>query len=107
LYVAQSDPARPIWMAFNLTADHRLTGGREIGNAKKNMDEYPGLPDGMAVHASGAVFGSGPGGIYVMSPEGKLLGRIVTGGRTSNCTFDDGFRTLYITADDKICRLKL
>lgn len=39
------------------------------------------------------------------NPNGKLLGRIVTNERTSNCTIgDDGW--LYITADSNLCRVK-
>lgn len=107
LFVAQSDPNNPIWMAFPINADKTLGKGKVLHNAKSAMEEYPGLPDGLAVHSSGTIFGSGPGAIYVLSPEGKLLGRIVTGGRTSNCTFDESEKTLYITNDDKIVRVKL
>ena len=71
------------------------------------MKAFPGLPDGMAVHSSGTLFCSGPGGIYVMTPEGKLIGRIVTGGRTSNCTFDEDESNLYITNDANLCRVRM
>jgi len=107
LYVAQSDPERPIWMAFPIRADESLGEGKLLFDAAQYMQQHPGLPDGLAVHDSGVIFGSGPGAIYVISPAGKLLGRIVTGGRVSNCTFDEDQSTLYVTADDKICRLKL
>lgn len=61
----------------------------------------------MAVHPSGTLFGSGPGGIYVMTPAGELIGRIVTGGRTSNCTFDPDTSWLYITNDANLCRVRM
>ncbi|MGI9471277.1 MAG: SMP-30/gluconolactonase/LRE family protein, partial [Rubripirellula sp.] len=70
-------------------------------------EEFPGLPDGLAVAKDGTIFGSGPGGIYVITPAGKLLGRLITGGRTSNCTFSPDGKTLYITADSYLCRVKL
>lgn len=107
LYVAQSDPALPIWMAFPINDDKSVGEGKVIRNAAENMKEFPGLPDGLAVHPDGTVFGSGPGGIYVMQPDGKLLGRIITARRTSNCTFDTDAKTLYITADDFLCRVRL
>lgn len=107
LYVAQSDPALPIWMAFPINDDKSVGEGKVIGNAAEAMKQFPGLPDGLAVHPDGTVFGSGPGGIYVMQPDGKLLGRIITARRTSNCTFDTEAKTLYITADDFLCRVKL
>ena len=107
LYVAQSDPDNPIWMAFPINPDKTLGDSKILHNAKTAMDEYPGLPDGLTVHSSGVIFGSGPGAIYVLSPAGQLLGRIITGGRTSNCTFDDDEKTLYITNDKQIVRVKL
>lgn len=107
LYVAQSDPERPIWMAFPIDAQGALGEGRVLFDAKPYMAEFPGLPDGMAVADDGTVFGSGPGGVYVISPEGQLLGRLLTGGRTSNCTFDATEKTLYITADSYLCRVRM
>lgn len=107
LYVAQSDPEMPIWMAFPIKEDKTLGEGRELYNAKENMKEFPGLPDGLAVGPDGTIFGSGPGGIYVLNPDGKLLGRIITGGRTSNCALTPDAAWLYITADKQLCRIAL
>lgn len=107
LYVAQSDPERPIWMSFPILDDGKIGEGKELHNAKAAMDHYPGLPDGMAIANDGTIFGSGPGAIYVLTPEGKLIGRMITGGRVSNCTFDSEQKYLYITADDQLCRVKL
>lgn len=107
LYVAQSDPSNPIWMSFPVLEDKTLGTGKVLYDAKRFMGEYPGLPDGLAVHSSGLIFGSGPGGIYIITPEGKLLGRIITGGRTSNCAFGPGEKELYITADSNLCRVQI
>ena len=107
LYVAQSDPDNPIWMAFPLQEGNGLGEGRELMNATEFMKEAPGLPDGLVVHSDGTLFASGPGGIYVIRPDGTLIGRIFTGGKVSNCTFDDSESTLYITADDQVCRVRL
>lgn len=107
LFVAQSDPENPIWMSFPIKGDKTLGEGKVILSAKENIKEFPGLPDGLAVANDGTVFGSGPGGIYVFTPQGKLLGRLITGGRTSNCGFDTDQKTLYITADSYLCRVKL
>lgn len=107
LYIAQSDPANPIWMAFPINDDKTLGEGRVLLDAKEYIKEFPGLPDGLAVARNGVLFGSGPGGIYVITPEGKLLGRLITGGRTSNCTFSDDGKSLYITADAYLCRVRM
>ncbi|OYP33130.1 SMP-30/gluconolactonase/LRE family protein [Rhodopirellula sp. MGV] len=106
LYVAQSDPQNPIWKAFPIV-DGKLGEGKVLHDAKSAMRDFPGLPDGMTVAKDGTLFASGPGGIYVISPDGKLLGRILTEGRVSNCTFDREQNYLYMTADDFLCRVKV
>lgn len=107
LYVAQSDPDHPIWTAYPILDGDGLGKSRVLMNAGRFMKEAPGLPDGLVVHSDGTLFASGPGGVYVIQPDGTLIGRIFTGGRTSNCTLDDSESTLYITADDQVCRVRL
>ena len=107
LVVAQSDPANPIWISFPIKEDKTLGEGKVLLNAKENMKEFPGLPDGLAIAKDGTIFGSGPGGVYVFTPDGKLLGRLITAGRTSNCGFGPDQKTLYITADSYLCRVQL
>ncbi len=107
LYVAQSDAGQPIVAAFPIEDDGKLGPLKELANAKNFQKEFPGAFDGLAVHSSGTLFCSGPGGIYVITPEGNLLGRLITGGRVSNCAFDQDKKWLYITADKELCRIKM
>jgi gluconolactonase len=60
----------------------------------------PGGPDGMKVDIAGNVYCGGPGGIYVMDPQGRKLGRIVHGNpQTTNIAFGgDDWKTLYFTS---------
>jgi len=106
LYVAQSDPEAAVWMSFPLEQDGTLGQGSLLHDATESVGKLPGLPDGMAVDQHGNLFATGPGGVYVFAPNGKLLGRISTGEKTANCTFGgpDG-STLYLTADTYICRI--
>ncbi|MEM6688103.1 MAG: SMP-30/gluconolactonase/LRE family protein [Planctomycetota bacterium] len=107
LYVAQSDPSNPIWMAFDLS-EEGVGPGKVLMNASEFMNQHPGLPDGLDVHSNGWIFASGPGGIYVINPSNSsLVGRFVIGGRVSNCTLTPDQKFLYITADDKLCRVRL
>ena len=66
-----------------------------------------GLPDGLKVDVDGNLFATGPGGVFVFSPAGKHLGTIVTGEPTANCAFGDDGQTLYMTANDKLTRIRL
>ena len=60
----------------------------------------PGVPDGMKVDAAGNVYCGGAGGIWILDPQGKKLGRIVHGQpATTNIAFGgDDWRTLYFTS---------
>jgi gluconolactonase len=107
LYVAQSDPAAARWMAFPVEADGTLGKGRVLLDVTDSVIVRPGLPDGLAVDVDGNLFATRPGGVYVISPEGKHLGTIVTGEATANCAFGDDGRTLYITADTYLMRVRL
>ena len=70
-------------------------------------EERQGNPDGMVINKSGYLFATGPGGVLIISPEGKHLGTILTGEKTANCTFNQDESELYITADMHLMRVKL
>ena len=105
LYVAQSDPKNAIWMSFAVQADGTLSKGTLFYDATKEVGKMPGLPDGLSVDTQGNLWASGPGGIWIFSKEAKLLGRINTGERTSNCAFGEDGTTLFVTADSYLCRI--
>jgi gluconolactonase len=107
LYVAQSDPAAAMWRAFEVKADGTLGASRVFFDATAMAKTRQGLPDGMKVDADGNLFATGPGGVLIFSPAGRHLGTILTGQATSNCAFGDDGRTLYITADMYLMRVRV
>jgi gluconolactonase len=109
LVIANSDPKQAVWMAFPVEKDGTLGKGTVFHDATKEVGKKDrlGLPDGMCIDAKGNFFATGPGGVYVFTPKGELLGLINTGERTSNCTFGDDGSTLYMTTDHYITRIKL
>lgn len=107
LYVANSDPAKAIVMAYAVKDDGTLGAGRIFFDATKAAQEKkPGLPDGMKVSRDGTVWATAPGGVLVYSPAGKHLGTLATGVPTANLTFGEDGSTLYITADKNLARLR-
>jgi gluconolactonase len=108
LYVANSDPARPIWMAFDVQGDGTLANSRVFFDAARLVQEGKrGMPDGLAVDQGGNLFATGPGGVLIISPEGEHLGTIATGELAANCAFGDDGSTLYITSDPMLVRIRL
>jgi gluconolactonase len=108
LYVSNSDPERAIWMAYDVAADGTLAHGRLFFDATDKVKAgKKGLPDGLKVDEHGNLFAGGPGGVLVFSPEGKHLGTIVTTEPTANVAFGDDGTVLYMTAHDKLCRIRL
>lgn len=107
LYVAQSDPEAALWKAFPVKGDGTLAEGRVFYDATAAVEEgLPGLPDGLKVDEKGKLWATGPGGVYVITPDGKLLGRLSTGERTSNCAWGNDGTVLYLTADRYLCRIQ-
>jgi gluconolactonase len=106
LYVAQSDPKQAIWMAFSVKEDGTLGTGSLFFDATQMVGKLPGLPDGLTVDVQGNLWASGPGGILVLSPTGKLLGRVTTNEKTSNCVFGEDGATLFMTVDSYLCRVR-
>jgi gluconolactonase len=107
LYVANSDPDKPIWMAFPVKRDGTLGQGRVFFDATALVKaKKKGLPDGMKVDKDGNLFATGPGGVLVFTPGGKHLGTLATGVPTSNCGWGGDGSVLYVTADKDLCRIQ-
>ena len=109
LYVAVSDPNRPIIMKFSVEPDGLLGDGDVFFDASElqKKEGRKGLPDGLKVDKSGNLFATGPGGVLIIAPDGKHIGSILTTQATANCAFggDDG-STLYMTADMYLLRIQ-
>jgi gluconolactonase len=108
LYVAISDPRKPLWMAYDIQPDGTIARGRVFFDPAPLVAQgRVGSPDGMKVDRAGNLFATGPGGVLVLTPTGKHLGTIVTGERTANVAFGDDGSTLYMTADKTLQRIRV
>ncbi|MEE4216478.1 MAG: SMP-30/gluconolactonase/LRE family protein [Xanthomonadales bacterium] len=109
LYVANSQKEQSVWLAFDLDEKGNVKAGpRLFASAQKWADEgAKGLPDGMAVDVGGNLWATGPGGVFIIDPHGKILGLIQTGTAAANCAFggEDG-SMLYITSHKFLARIK-
>jgi len=108
LYVTQSEPGKAIVLAFSLDKKGNVTGKKLFADLSDlAAPDAPGLPDGLTVASDGTVFTSGPGGVIVLSKDGKRLGRIRNGKATANCKFGDDGKTLYLTSHNMLARIRL
>lgn len=109
LYVAVSDDKQPQWLAYDLQADGSVANKRVFYDASAliGVDGEHGLPDGMAVHTSGMIFATGPGGVWLFTPEGKVLAKIRTGKATANCSLSADEKVLFMTAHDTLMTVPL
>jgi gluconolactonase len=108
LFVSNCDPASAIIRAYALDADGAPTSASTFFDATPLIGAAaPGWPDGLKLDASGRLFACGPGGVLVLSPGGVLLGRIHAGRAIANCAFGEDGRTLFLTASDRIARIRL
>ena len=107
LYVAVSDPKLPYIWAFDVQSDGTIANGRKFFDATKFVAQgLKGLPDGMKVDVRGNLFATGPGGVLIISPEGKHLGTISTGEPTANCAWGEDGSMLYITCNHWLARIQ-
>jgi gluconolactonase len=106
IYIANSDPARKIWMRYNVKPDGALANGKVFSDVTAETED--GLPDGLKIDALGNVWATGPGGVWIFSPAGKLLGKIQPPEVPANLVFGDkDGKTLYMTARTGFYRIRV
>ncbi|MET2984062.1 SMP-30/gluconolactonase/LRE family protein [Aureibaculum conchae] len=107
VYIANADWKHAIWIAADVDEDGDISNGRLFFDATGNAPKEKGHPDGLKVNKNGIIFATGPGGVYILNPEGKHLGTILNDEFNTNCVLDDKEETLYITSGPKLMRVKL
>jgi gluconolactonase len=102
LYV--NDSRLGIIRMFDVRADGSVGPGRLFHKLTGNE---PGVADGMKVDVEGNVYCTGPGGVHVMDPRGKLLGRLKIPGHSTNMAWGgDDWRFLYVTTYNSVYRTR-
>ncbi len=107
LYVSNADRKRLVWTAFEVKPDGSLGKGRTLYDGTETMKDRRGTADGMKVDRRGNIFGAGPGGVYVIAPDGTLLGWFDFGGNVGNVAWGEDGSTLFIAANATVYRVRL
>src|SRR5215470_5577905 len=111
-----SHPTRNIFMSngsrdnyvnrYEVQPDGTLANGKLFFDMRGQTE--PGITDGLRVDTKGNIYETGPGGVWVISPEGKHLGTIRAPEMSTNIGFSDADKkTLYIAARSSIYRIRV
>lgn len=104
LYVNNSE-AKYI-AVFDVKPDGNVTNEQLFADLKDASQS--GVPDGLKLDLEGNVYSTGPGGVWILSPDGKLLGKISVPETATNVAWGESDRkTLYITANTSLYRIRL
>ena len=105
-YVDNWDTQRKIIMRYEVNADGSLSNGKVFFDMTSAEGED--ALDGMKVDQKGNLYVSGPGGLWIISPEGKHLGTIIGPEHPHNFAWgDDDGKTLYLCAKTGLYRIRL
>jgi gluconolactonase len=106
LYVNNWNDKKKIILRYDVHQDCTLSAGTLFFD----MTSAPGddALDGLKVDQQGNVYSTGPGGLWIISPEGKQLGLIKGPEDPHNMAWgDDDGKTLYMTALTGLYRIRL
>jgi len=106
LYVDDWDDRRKVIMRYAVHPDGTLSDGQVFFDATSETGEDAW--DGMKVDQNGNLFLSGPGGLWVISTEGKHLGTIVGPEHPHNLAWgDEDGKSLYLCAKTGLYRIRM
>jgi len=101
LYISNSLPDMYV-RAYDVSADGKLSNPRKLISWPGSA---PDVPDGMKVDSAGNIWATGPGGVQIISPQGKVLGQLVVPEIVANIGFAEDGKTVYLTGSTSLYRL--
>ena len=92
-------------MRYEVAKNGTLSNGKIFFDMNKTDGED--ALDGLKVDTQGNVFCSGPDGIWIISAEGKYLGRIKTPEHAANMAWGEDGHSMFITASSGLYKIRL
>jgi gluconolactonase len=91
---------------YDVLADDTVTNARVLIDMSR--EQSSGSTDGMKVDRAGRIYCSGPGGVWIVSPQGTHLGTIVTPDHIANMAFGDAdSKTLYMVGGRSLWQIRV
>jgi gluconolactonase len=105
-YLYVDDSATKMYWRFDVQPDGTLANKTLLIDMSSSKEA--GVPDGMKIDLNGNIYGAGPGGVWVLTPDGKHLGTIRPPENPANLAWGDAdAKTLYFTAVTGLYRLRV
>ncbi|MCS7223431.1 MAG: SMP-30/gluconolactonase/LRE family protein [Armatimonadetes bacterium] len=99
-----TDSQRNVVRAYSVNPDGTVSNGRDLGR----MEGKDGAGDGMRVDENGNIYATGPDGLWIFAPDGRLLGHLILPEVPANCAFGGEKRDLlFLTARTSVYLLKV
>lgn len=102
LYVSNSMPDMAVY-AYDVGPGGKVSNRRTVISYPGSADD---VPDGLKVDSAGNLWTTGPGGVRIISPAGKVLGQIKIPEIVANVGFAGDGRTVYLTGSTSLYRLQ-
>jgi gluconolactonase len=105
-YLYVDDSASKTYWRFDVKPDGTIANGKLFFDMSSSKDT--GVPDGIKIDQQGNIYGTGPGGVWILTPEGKHLGTIKAPENPANLAWGDSDgKTLYLTARTGLYRIHM
>jgi gluconolactonase len=102
LYVSNSLPDMYV-RAYDVGPGGKLSNMRRLISWPGSA---PDVPDGLKVDSAGNIWATGPGGLSIITPQGKVLGQLIVPETVANVGFAEDGKTVYLTGSTSLYRLK-
>ncbi|MGH9679753.1 MAG: SMP-30/gluconolactonase/LRE family protein [Candidatus Acidiferrales bacterium] len=104
-YLYVDDSFAKTYMRYEVQPDDTVANGKVFVDMSSSKED--GVPDGMKIDKEGNIYGAAPGGVWVITPEGKHIGTIKPPEDPANMAWGDADgKTLYFTARTGLYRLR-
>ncbi len=105
LYISNSMPTMAVY-AYAVGPGGKVSNRRTVIQYPGPAAKVPDVPDGLKVDSAGNLWTSGPGGVRIISPAGKVLGQLKIPETVANIAFaGPDLKTVYLTGSTSIYRL--
>jgi gluconolactonase len=105
LYLANWDVKRKVVWRYDVAPDGALSNGRLFFDMTSTPGEI--ALDGLKVDRAGNLYVSGPGGLWILSPDARHLGTIRLPELAANYAWGEDGRTLFLTARTGLYRMRV